>query len=615
MKNLLFGKAVVISESFNLHLACLFCSAKLQLFSNPVIIHILCIFAVLKNRIHHSAFISTMQQTKIVKVFLASSITELQDERRDISALGDDISNLFSHDNIAVRFIKCENIHEGNIGQHDQKVIDQKIQGCDLSMFVFKTKAGEWTCHEYEVARSVQQERRHEIFVYFLRVPEDEKHASLTAFQQQLDEEGVFWTECDNLSEVKHNFSMGILTHLGITIGDNTPEVEAVAKSGDDLFAQYEQEEAQQMQRQQQLHQAIDDLLAQIPSIMSVETESISARIIEVVSMYEKADRWAAKTKYDKDKYSHLLFDYAQFLDKYGLYRDAEDIYLRQIDIAEELYGTEHENTAASYNNIGLVYEEQGDYSKSLEYYFKALKTREMILGIEHPDTAASYNNIGGVYDDQGDYNRALEYYLKALAIWKKVFGTEHPATATSYNNIGLVYFEQGNYGKSLEYHFKALTTREKVLGIEHPDTATSYNNIGLVYTEQGDFVKALEYLLKALLIHEKVYGTEHPATATSYNNIGVVYNGQGYYGKALECYFKALAIHEKVHGIDHPETATSYNNVSMVYYRQGDYKKALEYLNKAYLIYEKVFGSKHPDTENALIGIDIVKRSLGSND
>ena len=49
-----------------------------------------------------------MQQTKIIKVFLGSSITELKEERGDISSLGDDISNLFSQDNIAIRFVKCE---------------------------------------------------------------------------------------------------------------------------------------------------------------------------------------------------------------------------------------------------------------------------------------------------------------------------------------------------------------------------------------------------------------------------------------------------------------------------------------------------------------------------
>ena len=144
-----------------------------------------------------------MPATRIVKVFLASSITELKHERRDISALGDDISNLVSNDNIVVRFIKCDNFHEGNLGEHDLKAIDEKIRGCDISMFVFKTKAGEWTRHEYDVARALQKEQNHRIFIYFFPIPDEKKEPSLKNFQRQLFNDGIFWEECERLSEVR----------------------------------------------------------------------------------------------------------------------------------------------------------------------------------------------------------------------------------------------------------------------------------------------------------------------------------------------------------------------------------------------------------------------------
>lgn len=133
----------------------------------------------------------------------------------------------------------------------------------------------------------------------------------------------------------------------------------------------------------QQLHQDIDNLLAQIPGVLADESQLVSTRIVEVMGLYQKADRWASKTDYDKEKYSDLLFDYAVFLYKYGMYYDAEAVWLRQIPLAEELYGKEHKNTATSYNNIGLVYKAQGDYPK-------ALKIRKARLGDDHPYTKAT---------------------------------------------------------------------------------------------------------------------------------------------------------------------------------------------------------------------------------
>ena len=53
---------------------------------------------------------------------------------------------------------------------------------------------------------------------------------------------------------------------------------------------------------------------------------------------------------------------------------------------------------------------------------------------------ATSYNNIGGVHHNKGEYDKALEHYQKSLAIQLKQLGPEHPVAARSYNNIGLVH-------------------------------------------------------------------------------------------------------------------------------------------------------------------------------
>ena len=193
-----------------------------------------------------------------------------------------------------------------------------------------------------------------------------------------------------------------------------------------------------------------------------------------------------------------------------------------------EKYGEENGRTTSTYNNIGLVYSDQGDYSKAQDLFFKALAIDKKVFGLEHPELAVSYNNIGLAYYYQGDYSNALEYYYLSLSIEEKLLDIDNPSIATSYSNIGVAYKEQGNYPKALEYHFKALAIREKMLGLEHLTTAYSYHNIGIIYEDQGDKPKALEYYFKALAIFEKSLGVEHPSTATSYNSIGFVYDDQG---------------------------------------------------------------------------------------
>ena len=117
------------------------------------------------------------------------------------------------------------------------------------------------------------------------------------------------------------------------------------------------------------------------------------------------------------------------------------------------------------------------DYERALKFYQFAL-TNALNSNSEE-QVAKCYNNIGLIYDSQGDYACALDYYAKALEIQKKVFGEEHPAVAISYDNIGCIYLNQGDYARALEYCIKALDIRKMVFGEMYPDIATSYNNIG----------------------------------------------------------------------------------------------------------------------------------------
>ena len=131
-------------------------------------------------------------------------------------------------------------------------------------------------------------------------------------------------------------------------------------RQGDRMYEEYLNNKSLQQWRQS-LHKTIDELLQQTSMVMADVTVPIEQRIQKAHDLYRKADERAANTLYDKAKYAKLLFDYADFLYKYGKYKESEKIYQRQIAHSEELYSNENADTATSYNNIGLVYNSQGD--------------------------------------------------------------------------------------------------------------------------------------------------------------------------------------------------------------------------------------------------------------
>lgn len=78
--------------------------------------------------------------------------------------------------------------------------------------------------------------------------------------------------------------------------------------------------------------------------------------------------------------------------------------------------GENHPHTASSYNNIGVVYKNLGDYDKALEI-------RKDILGESHPFTQHTLQNIAIVKQKLEESQGKREEPKKKKGFWAKLFG------------------------------------------------------------------------------------------------------------------------------------------------------------------------------------------------
>ena len=273
-----------------------------------------------------------------------------------------------------------------------------------------------------------------------------------------------------------------------------------------------------------------------------------------------------------------------------GDYGKAIECYKKALEIGKNALGNNHPDIALYYNNLGSSYYSIGDYKRAIEYHEKALEINN------HPDVTLSYNNLGTAYSRLGDYNKAIEYHKKALEIIKNTFGDNHPDVAVTYNNIGGSYYNIGDYNKAIEYQEKALEILKNTLGDNHPDVAVSYNGIGRTYYRLGYYKIANDCFEKALEILKNTLGDNHPNVAVSYNNIGAFFHALGDYRRAIVFFEKALEILKNTLGDNHPNVAVSYNNIGILYHALEDYNRAIEYQEKALEIRKNTFGDNHPD-------------------
>jgi tetratricopeptide (TPR) repeat protein len=173
------------------------------------------------------------------------------------------------------------------------------------------------------------------------------------------------------------------------------------------------------------------------------------------------------------------------------------------------------------------------DPVKALGYTREALNLASDIG--DNRGMAASYNNLGVAYRNQGALDKALEYYITSMRLYTKLDNKE--GIATTKNNIANIYSLKKDYGQAMRYLEESyallsqLGDKVKIIG--------SMNNLGNLYSDIQLYTKAHKYYTEAYQLAESTgYKFADPL-----NNIGNLYYRQGNFDKAIEHYMKALQI------------------------------------------------------------------------
>lgn len=284
-----------------------------------------------------------------------------------------------------------------------------------------------------------------------------------------------------------------------------------------------------------------------------------------------------------------------------GNYQKAVTIAHKALAEAEKAFGRQHENYAASLNNLAVLYQDMGNYVQAELQYKEALPILKIALGEDHPSYANSLNDLAMLYKSLGDYTQAEPLLKEAMHIYKTAFGNSHPEYANALNNAALLYEDLGDYAQAESLSKEALQIRKTALGENHPDYATSLNNLAGLYRLMGNYVQAELLYKETLRIKKTALGEKHPDYATSLNNFAGLYYNMGNYPQAERLYKEALQIRKSVLGENHPDYAVVLNNLAMVYDNMGDYAQAEPLYQRALQIRKNALGETHPEYANSL--------------
>jgi signal transduction histidine kinase len=152
-----------------------------------------------------------------------------------------------------------------------------------------------------------------------------------------------------------------------------------------------------------------------------------------------------------------------------------------------------------SYNLLGLIYNELGDYEKAIEFHTKALSSiKEETSPIEFQSKATSLNNLGYVYLNLNRYKQAIPYFQKGLEQKKDLIIYKPFVYAMLLDNLAYSKFKLKEYEGLPELFYQSLKLRDSL----QLTSGIIVNKIHLseYFASKKDTAKAIQYSMEALV-------------------------------------------------------------------------------------------------------------------
>lgn len=148
-----------------------------------------------------------------INIFVGSSIIELKEERDAFSDIINELNVKLKNTGYFIYLDRCEYESGFFTGNPTQQIIDEKVLNSTYSYFIVRTKFGEWTEHEFDIAlESFLKFGKPKLCVMFRKCLNTESLSEQALlFQNRLKELQYYYKEYQNKEELKLNVVLNLV--------------------------------------------------------------------------------------------------------------------------------------------------------------------------------------------------------------------------------------------------------------------------------------------------------------------------------------------------------------------------------------------------------------------
>lgn len=338
-------------------------------------------------------------------------------------------------------------------------------------------------------------------------------------------------------------------------------------------------------------------------------------------AQYDKAAYWLQKAREqilategrNSLGYASILQNTAYLYKTKGQYKLAEKIYLRSLQLYQNIENTPPKEISTTLNNLGTVYQHIGAYDKAEEFYKEAQGLRHIYLKTKDISLSVGLNNLAALAYERGQYRKSEQLFLEAHKRTLAHYGKGHIRVAVGYFNLAKVYKAMARYETSEQLLFQAKNIWEQQLGDQHPRFAVALSALAALYKDMGRYQEAKTLYSQARQIRERIFGENTPHYAKSLHNLASLYLEMEDYEKAEPLYWQSHRIWKKTLGPQHPDVAENLQNLGDLYRKAGDLKRAEPLLQESKAIRASSIGIKNAVYASNLQSLGELYKAMGA--
>ncbi|MEO0396284.1 MAG: CHAT domain-containing tetratricopeptide repeat protein [Cyanobacteria bacterium P01_A01_bin.137] len=278
----------------------------------------------------------------------------------------------------------------------------------------------------------------------------------------------------------------------------------------------------------------------------------------------------------DKEGQSFVLINLGLLYQELGQYSKAIDSLMQSLDLQQENFN-EPEIQAQALKLLGRAYRDLGRTEESIKYYNQALQLIQLISNKN--EQVSILASLGASYTALNQYKDASFYYGRGLELAHEINNTLRETSLL--HGIGVLEQSQGNLEGALEYFYKSLkvSTAYGYKGYEQ----RILGSLCLVYRELHDYAAAVDYCETSLQLAQEVATSRDVARVL--NNLGLVHFSAGNLALAEKSARAAVQIIERLFAdinndpdsqVALGDTLITYNLLQRILVAQEKYLEAL---------------------------------------